>query len=73
MSGGRKHNKKKKRYYEHEAEMSELAAKKAKQKAAFKKNRKYILPLVLNTVIFFGIYSYLVNIRTRPLRTKRAS
>lgn len=61
MSGGRKHNKKKKKYYQHEAEQNELAAKRAKQKAAFKKNRRYILPLVLNTVVFFGLYSYLVN------------
>ena len=61
MSGGRKHLKKKKNYYQREAEVSELAAKKAKQKAAFKKNRKYILPLILNTVVFFGLYSFLVN------------
>ena len=60
MSGGRKHHKKKKNN-QREAEISELAAKKAKQKAAFKKNRKYILPLILNTVVFFGVYSYLVN------------
>ena len=61
MSGGRKHLKKKKNYYQREAEVSELAAKKAKQKAAFRKNRKYILPLILNTVVFFGLYSFLVN------------
>ena len=61
MSGGRKHNKKKKNYYLREAEQNELAAKKAKQKAAFKKNRKYILPLILNTVVFFALYSYLVS------------
>ena len=61
MSGGRKHLKKKKNYYQREAEVSELAAKKAKQKAAFRKNRKYILPLILNTVVFFGLYTYLVN------------
>ena len=60
MSKGRKHNKKKKNTGR-EAEISELAAKKARQKAAFKKNRKYILPLILNTVVFFGLYSYLVS------------
>ena len=60
MSKGRKHNKKK-RNAGHEAEISELAAKKARQKAAFRKNRKYILPLIINTVAFFGLYSYLVS------------
>jgi hypothetical protein len=59
MPKGRKH--KKKKIDNREAEKSELTIKKAKQKAAFKKNRKYILPLVLNTVVFFGLYSYLVE------------
>ena len=59
MPKGRKH--KKKKINDREVEKSELAAKKAKQKAAFRKNRKYILPLALNTVVFFGLYSYLVN------------
>ena len=45
-----------------EAEQSELAAKKAKQKAAFKKNKKYILPLIINTVAFFAVYSILVTL-----------
>ena len=59
MSKGRKN--KKKRNTLREAEQSELALKRAKQKEAFKKNKRYVLPLVLNTVIFFGLYSYLVN------------
>ncbi len=37
------------------------AAKKERQRAAFKKNRRFILPLILNTIVFFGIYNYLVN------------
>lgn len=59
MSKGRKH--KKKKHSVAASEQSELELKRSGQKAAFKKNRKYILPLVLNTVVFFGIYSYLVN------------
>ena len=59
MSKGRKN--KKKRNTLREAEQSELALKRAKQKETFKKNKRYVLPLVLNTVIFFGLYSYLVN------------
>lgn len=59
MPKGRKH--KKKKNVAVETEQSELTIKRAKQKAAFKKNRKYILPLVINTAIFFGLYSYLVE------------
>ena len=59
MPKGRKH--KKKKIDNREGEQSELSLKKERQKAAFKKNRKYILPLVLNTVVFFGLYSYLVE------------
>lgn len=59
MPKGRKHKKKKNATALTEQSSAEL--KKAKQKAAFKKNRKYILPLVLNTVLFFGLYSYLVE------------
>ena len=61
MSGGRKHLKKKKNYYLREAEQNELATKKDRQKVALKKNRRFILPLILNTVLFFGVYYYLVN------------
>ena len=60
MSGGRKHLKKKKNHQNNAVE-SELSLKRAKQKAAFRKNRRYILPLIINTVFFFGIYYYLVN------------
>ena len=59
MPKGRKH--KKKKIDNREGEQSELSLKKERQRAAFKKNRKYILPLVLNTVVFFGLYSYLVE------------
>ena len=32
-----------------------------RKQAAFKKNKKYILPLVINTILFFGVYSVLVR------------
>jgi len=61
MSKGKKHVKKKKPTAR-EIERSELAIKKEKRDAAFKKNKKYILPLILNTIILFALYSYLVTI-----------
>ena len=29
---------------------------------SFRKNKKYLLPLILNTILFFGVYSVLVRI-----------
>lgn len=56
MSKGKKHKKHKKST---EIE-SPLAEKRARKRADFKKNKKYILPLVINTVVFFVIYTILV-------------
>ena len=55
MSKGRKHNKKKKK-------ISSENSVAFNQSAAFKKNKKYLLPLILNTVLFFGLYSILVRV-----------
>ena len=55
MSKGRKHNKKKKN-------LSSEKSGNFNQSLTFKKNKKYLLPLVLNTVLFFGIYSILVRV-----------
>ena len=52
----------KKKKHQKPAEISEAAEKKARRDAAFKKNRRYILPLILNTIVFFGLYSYLVDV-----------
>ena len=54
MSKGRKHNKKKKQ--------NSVESQGERKNAAFKKNKKYILPLILNTILFFGLYSVLVNL-----------
>ena len=56
MSKGRKHKKHKKPA----SALSPLEESRARQKAAFKKNKKYILPLVINTIAFFAVYSVLV-------------
>ena len=32
-----------------------------RKQAAFKKNKKYVLPLIINTILFFAIYSVLVR------------
>lgn len=34
---------------------------KAKKKASFEKNKKYLLPLLLNTVLFYAVYAVLNN------------
>lgn len=57
MPKGRKNKK-----HQKPAEISEAAEKKARRDAAFKKNRRYILPLILNTIVSFGLYSYLVDV-----------
>ena len=57
MSKGRKHRKHKK----HSPVASPIEESRARQKAAFKKNKKYILPLIINTAAFFVIYSLLVT------------
>lgn len=36
-------------------------AEKEKKDAAYKKNRKYLIPLALNTVLFYGVYGVLSN------------
>lgn len=69
MAKKHRSKKKNKRMEAKIAEQNELAAKKAKQRAAFKKNKKYILPLVLNTVIFFAVYSYLVTLPSLAIPT----
>ena len=53
MSKGRKHKKHKK--------PTPVDESRAKQRAAFKKNKKYILPLIVNTIAFFVIYTLLVS------------
>ena len=55
MSKGGKHIKKKKKPVE-------TGSSDFKKSESFKKNKKYLLPLILNTVLFFGLYSFLVNI-----------
>ena len=52
----------KKKKHQKPAEISEAAEKKARRDAAFKRNRRYILPLILNTIVFFGLYSFLVDV-----------
>ena len=37
------------------------AAARERKKAAFQKNKRYILPLLLNTVLFYAVYSILCN------------
>jgi membrane-anchored glycerophosphoryl diester phosphodiesterase (GDPDase) len=61
MSKGKKHTKKK-HLTARDVERNELAIKKEKRDAAFKKNKRHIFPLIINTVTFFTLYSYLVNI-----------
>jgi hypothetical protein len=61
MSKGKKHTKKK-HLTARDVERNELAIKKEKRDAAFKKNKRHIFPLIINTVTFFALYSYLVNI-----------
>ena len=61
MSKGKKHVKKK-HPTAREVERSELAIKKEKRDAAFKKNKRFIFPLIIHTVVFFALYSYLVNV-----------
>ena len=55
MSKGGKRIKKKKKPVE-------VGGSDFKKSESFKKNKKYLLPLILNTVLFFGLYSILVNI-----------
>ena len=55
MPKGRKSKKRK-----HSASIQSLSPSERKQ-ANFKKNKKYILPLVINTILFFGVYSVLVR------------
>ena len=47
-------------YLPKDREDAAAEAKKRKE-AAFKRNRKYIWPLILNTVAFYGIYAVLNN------------
>ena len=37
------------------------AAARERKKAAFQKNKKYLLPLLLNTVLFYALYAVLSN------------
>ena len=37
------------------------AAARERKKEAFKKNKKYLLPLLVNTVLFYAVYSVLSN------------
>ena len=55
MPKGRKSKKRK-----HSSSVQALSPTDRKQ-AAFKKNKKYILPLIINTILFFGVYSVLVR------------
>ena len=34
---------------------------KERKKASFERNKKYLLPLLLNTVLFYGVYAVLCN------------
>lgn len=54
MPKGRKNKKKK--------TTAPVESKNEKRNAAFKKNKKYILPLIINTILFFGVYSFLVRL-----------
>ncbi len=54
MPKGRKTKKRK-------APVQSIEAKNEAKNAAFKKNKKYILPLIINTILFFGVYSFLVR------------
>ena len=55
MPKGRKNKKKK-------AHVNNYELKHERRNAAFKKNKKYILPLILNTILFFAVYSVLVRL-----------
>ena len=37
------------------------AEEKARKQASFNRNKKYLLPLILNTVIFYAVYAVLCN------------
>ena len=46
----------------HSRKKEERAAEeKARKKASFEKNKKYLLPLLLNTVLFYAVYAVLCN------------
>ena len=53
MPKGRKNKKRK--------AVAPVESKNERRSAAFKKNKKYILPLIINTILFFGAYSFLVR------------
>lgn len=54
--------KKKKSYTYLSAEKEDLAAEaRERKKKAFEKNKKYLLPLLMNTVLFYGVYAVLIN------------
>ena len=55
MPKGRKNKKKK-------AHVNNYEIKNEKRNAAIKKNKKYIFPLILNTILFFALYSILVRL-----------
>ena len=53
--------KKKNRNYKIIRPESEAEAAKKRKDEAFKKNKKYILPLLLNTALSYGVYALLAN------------
>ncbi len=53
MPKGRKNKKRK--------TVATVESKNERRSTAFKKNKKYILPLIINTILFFGVYSFLVR------------
>ena len=55
MPKGRKNKKKK-------AHVNNYELRNERRNAAFKKNKKYILPLIINTIVFFAVYSVLVRL-----------
>lgn len=53
-------SKKKTDYYSRKKEEAS-AEEKARKQESFKRNKKYILPLLFNTVIFYAVYAILSN------------
>lgn len=54
MSGGKKHNRKRK-------SVATVDAADVIKKQKWAKNKKYLLPLIINTLVFLGVYWYLVE------------